>query len=170
MPRQGLREDNVILLPQLSFLIRQKRGKKQGGQSSLAAPSGRSRGAPVGNQAPVPALRIVEAPMREAFHIGQLVRISRPASGYADHRTYCIVCLCRRQTDLRSIGSRTLRGSSASSGPMRSSRQPSRPSPKSLSRIFRPATAAGNHPHGPLAHGSGSWPLPSPDGRDRMLP
>ncbi|KFG70198.1 hypothetical protein [Microvirga sp. BSC39] len=31
--------------------------------------------------------------MREAFHIGQLVRISRPAAGYADHRTYCIVCL-----------------------------------------------------------------------------
>jgi hypothetical protein len=37
--------------------------------------------------------KIVEAPMKEAFHIGQLVRISRPASGYADHRTYCIVCL-----------------------------------------------------------------------------
>jgi hypothetical protein len=31
--------------------------------------------------------------MREAFHIGQLVRITRPASGYADYRTYCIVCL-----------------------------------------------------------------------------
>ena len=31
--------------------------------------------------------------MREAFHIGQLVRISNPASGYADRRTYCIVCL-----------------------------------------------------------------------------
>lgn len=31
--------------------------------------------------------------MTEAFHIGQLVRITRPASGYADHRTYCIVCL-----------------------------------------------------------------------------
>lgn len=31
--------------------------------------------------------------MEEAFHIGQLVRISRPASGYADYRTYCIVCL-----------------------------------------------------------------------------
>ncbi|WP_201860885.1 hypothetical protein [Microvirga soli] len=31
--------------------------------------------------------------MREAFQIGQLVRISRPSSGYADHRTYCIVCL-----------------------------------------------------------------------------
>jgi hypothetical protein len=37
--------------------------------------------------------KIVEAPMREAFHIGQLVRISSPSSGYADHRTYCIVCL-----------------------------------------------------------------------------
>jgi hypothetical protein len=31
--------------------------------------------------------------MKEAFHIGQLVRITRPASGYADHRTYCIVSL-----------------------------------------------------------------------------
>ena len=31
--------------------------------------------------------------MKEAFHVGQLVRITRPASGYADHRTYCIVCL-----------------------------------------------------------------------------
>jgi hypothetical protein len=37
--------------------------------------------------------KAVEAPMKEAFHIGQLVRITRPASGYADHRTYCIVCL-----------------------------------------------------------------------------
>jgi hypothetical protein len=35
----------------------------------------------------------MEAPMREAFQIGQLVRITRPASGYADYRTYCIVCL-----------------------------------------------------------------------------
>ena len=34
--------------------------------------------------------------MNEAFHIGQLVRITRPASGYADHRTYCIVCLISR--------------------------------------------------------------------------
>ena len=34
--------------------------------------------------------------MKEAFHIGQLVRITRPASGYADHRTYCIVCLVSR--------------------------------------------------------------------------
>jgi hypothetical protein len=39
------------------------------------------------------ASNMVETPMREAFHIGQLVRISRPSSGYADHRTYCIVCL-----------------------------------------------------------------------------
>jgi hypothetical protein len=31
--------------------------------------------------------------MKEAFQIGQLVRITRPASGHADHRTYCIVCL-----------------------------------------------------------------------------
>ena len=31
--------------------------------------------------------------MNMAFRIGQLVRISRPALGYADHRTYCIICL-----------------------------------------------------------------------------
>lgn len=31
--------------------------------------------------------------MKEAFHVGQLVRITRPATGYADHRIYCIVCL-----------------------------------------------------------------------------
>ncbi len=31
--------------------------------------------------------------MKETFHIGQLVRITRLSSGYADHRTYCIVCL-----------------------------------------------------------------------------
>lgn len=30
---------------------------------------------------------------QDRFHIGQLVRIIRPSSGYADHRTYCIVCL-----------------------------------------------------------------------------
>jgi hypothetical protein len=35
----------------------------------------------------------VETPMKEAFQIGQLVRITRPATGYADHRTYCIVYL-----------------------------------------------------------------------------
>ncbi|WP_445503898.1 hypothetical protein [Microvirga sp. G4-2] len=29
---------------------------------------------------------------QDRFHIGQLVRITHP-SGYADHRTYCIVCL-----------------------------------------------------------------------------
>jgi len=31
--------------------------------------------------------------MNEAFHIGQLVRVTRPAAGYSDRRTYCIVCL-----------------------------------------------------------------------------
>ena len=31
--------------------------------------------------------------MKEAFHIGQLVRITSPSSGYADRRIYCIVCL-----------------------------------------------------------------------------
>ena len=30
--------------------------------------------------------------MHDAFHIGQLVRITR-SSSYADHRIYCIVCL-----------------------------------------------------------------------------
>ena len=29
--------------------------------------------------------------MNNTFHIGQLVRITRPSSGYADHRVYCIV-------------------------------------------------------------------------------
>jgi len=31
--------------------------------------------------------------MKEAFHIGQLVRISRSFPGNSDHRIYCIVCL-----------------------------------------------------------------------------
>ncbi|MBA1156693.1 hypothetical protein [Microvirga mediterraneensis] len=31
--------------------------------------------------------------MKEAFHIGQLVRISRSFSGSSDQRVYCIVCL-----------------------------------------------------------------------------
>lgn len=31
--------------------------------------------------------------MQDAFHVGQLVRITKPFTGYADHRTYCIVCL-----------------------------------------------------------------------------
>ncbi len=31
--------------------------------------------------------------MQNAFHVGQLVRITKPSTGYADHRTYCIVCL-----------------------------------------------------------------------------
>jgi hypothetical protein len=34
----------------------------------------------------------LEALVREAFHIGQLVRITQPSSGYSDHRIYCIVC------------------------------------------------------------------------------
>jgi hypothetical protein len=34
-----------------------------------------------------------EALMQDTFHLGQLVRITRPTSGYADHRIYCIVCL-----------------------------------------------------------------------------
>jgi len=35
----------------------------------------------------------MEALMKEAFHIGQLVRITSASSGYADRRIYCIVCL-----------------------------------------------------------------------------
>ena len=31
--------------------------------------------------------------MQTTFNIGQLVRITRPSSGNADHRIYCIVCL-----------------------------------------------------------------------------
>ena len=38
--------------------------------------------------------------MKEAFHIGQLVRIARRSTGYADHRTYCIVCLVPDEDDL----------------------------------------------------------------------
>ena len=37
--------------------------------------------------------------MKEAFHIGQLVRITRPSSGHADRRTYCIVCLVSDEDD-----------------------------------------------------------------------
>ena len=37
--------------------------------------------------------------MKEAFHIGQLVRIARPFSGYADHRIYCIVSLLSDEED-----------------------------------------------------------------------
>jgi hypothetical protein len=34
----------------------------------------------------------LEAPMQYAFHIGQLVHVVRPSSGYVDNRTYCIIC------------------------------------------------------------------------------
>jgi len=37
--------------------------------------------------------------MKEAFHIGQLVRITRLSSGYADHRIYCIVCRLADEDD-----------------------------------------------------------------------
>ncbi|MEE1610967.1 hypothetical protein [Microvirga sp. CF3016] len=37
--------------------------------------------------------------MKEAFHIGQLVRITRPSSGYPDRRIYCIVCLVSDKND-----------------------------------------------------------------------
>ncbi|WP_114945851.1 hypothetical protein [Microvirga calopogonii] len=39
--------------------------------------------------------------MKEAFHIGQLVRISRPTSGNSDHRIYCIVCLLSEDDESR---------------------------------------------------------------------
>jgi hypothetical protein len=42
--------------------------------------------------------------MQDAFHIGQLVRITRPSTGHPDHRIYCIICLVS-QTD----GQRTYR-------------------------------------------------------------
>jgi hypothetical protein len=42
---------------------------------------------------------VLEALMKEAFHIGQLVRITRPSSGHADRRTYCIVCLVSDEDD-----------------------------------------------------------------------
>ncbi|HEU6442502.1 MAG TPA: hypothetical protein VFF38_09090 [Microvirga sp.] len=35
--------------------------------------------------------------MNDSFHIGQLVRITRPSSGYADHRIYCIVCMIAQE-------------------------------------------------------------------------
>jgi hypothetical protein len=35
--------------------------------------------------------------MQNTFNIGQLVRITRPSSGYADHRIYCIVCLVAQE-------------------------------------------------------------------------
>jgi hypothetical protein len=42
---------------------------------------------------------MLEALMKEAFHIGQLVRIIRPSSGYPDRRIYCIVCLVPDRND-----------------------------------------------------------------------
>jgi hypothetical protein len=44
---------------------------------------------------------MVEALMQNTFHIGQLVRIAYPSSGYADRRTYCIVCLVAPETGER---------------------------------------------------------------------
>ena len=37
--------------------------------------------------------------MKEAFHIGQLVRIARSAANDGDYRTYCIVCLVVSEDD-----------------------------------------------------------------------
>jgi len=42
---------------------------------------------------------VLEALMKEAFHIGQLVRITRSSSGCSDHRIYCIVCLVSNEDD-----------------------------------------------------------------------
>ncbi len=39
-----------------------------------------------------PHLSMTEAQMLQAFHVGQLVRITNPSSGYGDRRIYCIVC------------------------------------------------------------------------------
>jgi hypothetical protein len=41
----------------------------------------------------------LEEPVKEAFHIGQLVRIARPAASDGDYRTYCIVCLVVSEDD-----------------------------------------------------------------------
>jgi hypothetical protein len=30
--------------------------------------------------------------MQQAFHVGQLVRITNPSTGYGDRRIYCVVC------------------------------------------------------------------------------
>lgn len=35
--------------------------------------------------------------MKNSFHVGQLVRITRPSAGYADHRIYCIVCMISQE-------------------------------------------------------------------------
>lgn len=48
--------------------------------------------------------------MKEAFHVGQLVRITRPATGYADHRIYCIVCLISQPEGLPAAHSSSSRG------------------------------------------------------------
>jgi len=37
--------------------------------------------------------------VKEAFHIGQLVRIARSTSSHGDHRTYCIICLVSEEDD-----------------------------------------------------------------------
>jgi hypothetical protein len=40
-----------------------------------------------------------EVLMQNAFHVGQLVRIVSPSSGYEDSRTYCIICLVPPEVD-----------------------------------------------------------------------
>jgi len=37
--------------------------------------------------------------VKEAFHIGQLVRIARSVASHGDQRTYCIVCLVSEDDD-----------------------------------------------------------------------
>jgi len=40
---------------------------------------------------------MLEALMKDTFHIGQLVRITQSSVGYADRRIYCIVCLVAQE-------------------------------------------------------------------------
>jgi hypothetical protein len=37
--------------------------------------------------------------MQYTFHIGQLVHIVRPSSGYGDRRIYCVVSLLAEESD-----------------------------------------------------------------------
>jgi hypothetical protein len=71
----------AIVLPQASFLIRTTTDRCR--IRDPKTEHGRAHRIP----------GVLEALMQSKFHIGQLVRITRPSSGYADHRTYCIVCL-----------------------------------------------------------------------------
>ena len=41
---------------------------------------------------------IMEELMQYTYHIGQLVRVVRPFSGYGDSRTYCVISLLQSET------------------------------------------------------------------------